>query len=141
MARNSCREAQGTSSTHSIGLAAPYGRINSTTNKPKLVGDFIESLLDPETLEITALDPVDILARICESKYTATLCKRNGVRSSAYIILLRICYIFTTLIVARITMPSGSSSKQLSSRRTSSTNTTKYTMRLLVNFYMVFLLA
>lgn len=50
-------------------------------NTAKLVGHFIESLLDPETLEITALDPVDILARISEGTYTAVkvttaFCKR-----------------------------------------------------------------
>ncbi len=59
----------------------PTDVLTRAENTIKLVGDFIESLLDPETLEITALDPVDILARIREGTYTAVkvttaFCKR-----------------------------------------------------------------
>ncbi|KAL5312879.1 hypothetical protein ACEPPN_019305 [Leptodophora sp. 'Broadleaf-Isolate-01'] len=59
----------------------PTDVLTRAENTPKLVGDFIESLLDPETLEITALGPVDILARIREGTYTAVnvttaFCKR-----------------------------------------------------------------
>ncbi|KUJ12171.1 amidase [Mollisia scopiformis] len=59
----------------------PTDVLTRAENTPKLVGDFIESLLDPETREITALDPVDILARVREGTYTAVkvttaFCKR-----------------------------------------------------------------
>jgi len=59
----------------------PTDVLTRAENTPKLVGDFIESLLDPETRDITALDPVDIVALIREGtftavKVTAAFCKR-----------------------------------------------------------------
>lgn len=59
----------------------PNDVLTRAENTPKLVGAFIESLLDAETLEITALDPVDVLARISQGLYTAVkvttaFCKR-----------------------------------------------------------------
>lgn len=59
----------------------PSEVLTRAENTPKLVGSFIESLLDQGTKEITALDPVDIVARIRDGTFTAVevttaFCKR-----------------------------------------------------------------
>jgi hypothetical protein len=62
----------------------PTDVLTRAEDTPKLVGDFIESLLDPETLEVTALDPVDIVARIREGTYTAVKVTRAFCKRAAY---------------------------------------------------------
>lgn len=123
----------------------PADVLTRAEDTPKLVGDFIESLLDLESLEITASDPVDILARISEGTYSAVqvtnaFCKRAAYAHQLVKFPSSAFPSFSELTVSRITMSSNSSSKRPSNRQKSLTSITRNTVKLLV-LYMVYLLA